>query len=192
MAIQLRRGEYAKLDASKLLPGEYAIVLDEKKVFICFSPGDIKEVQLAEDFDTGVYTQILDIGATSENGMLYLTYKGEIISEGVDLISAVRIFGKIDSVEKLPDAGKPGDSYLIDGHIYIFSGGAWVDLGSIVGPKGETGPVGPQGEQGPKGDTGGVAYAVFSVENGNLIVTNNPEVTKTNFYLENGNLILEV
>ena len=28
------------------------------------------------------------------------------------------------------------------------------DLGSVIGPKGDTGASGPQGPQGPKGDTG--------------------------------------
>ena len=30
------------------------------------------------------------------------------------------------------------------------------DLGSVVGPKGDTGASGPQGPQGPKGDTGDI------------------------------------
>ena len=30
------------------------------------------------------------------------------------------------------------------------------DLGSVIGPKGDTGAIGPQGPQGPKGDTGDI------------------------------------
>lgn len=169
MAIQLRRGEYAKLDASKLLPGEYAIALDEKKVFLCFSPGDIKELQLAEDFDTNVYTEILDLGIKTENDKMYLTFKNEIISEGIDLAAAVRIFGTKESEADLPEIASNGDGYLINGHLWLWTAGKWEDVGNIEGPagpegpqgpRGEIGPIGPQGERGPagpqgeKGDTG--------------------------------------
>lgn len=151
MAIQLRRGEYAKLDASKLLPGEYAIVLDEKKVFICFSPGDIKELQLAEDFNTDVYAEILDLGIKTENDKMFLTFKNEIISEGIDLAAAVRIFGTKESEADLPETASNGDGYLINGHLWLWTSGKWEDVGNIEGPAGTEGPQGPRGEIGPIG-----------------------------------------
>lgn len=56
MAIQNRRGPYGKLVKSKLLPGEYAIVLqddpfcaDGKAVYICFAAGDTKRMATFED-----------------------------------------------------------------------------------------------------------------------------------------------
>lgn len=56
MAIQNRRGPYGKLVKSKLLPGEYAIVLqddpfcvDGKAVYICFVAGDTKRMATYED-----------------------------------------------------------------------------------------------------------------------------------------------
>ena len=56
MAIQNRRGPYGKLVKSKLLPGEYAVVLqddpfctDGKAVYICFVAGDTKRMATYED-----------------------------------------------------------------------------------------------------------------------------------------------
>ena len=56
MAIQSRRGPYERLDTSKLLPGEYAIVLqndpfcrDGKAAYICFRAGDTKRLATYED-----------------------------------------------------------------------------------------------------------------------------------------------
>lgn len=56
MALQNRRGPYERLDTSKLLPGEYAIVLqndpfcqDGKAVYICFRAGDTKRLATYED-----------------------------------------------------------------------------------------------------------------------------------------------
>ena len=56
MAIQNRRGPFGKLDTRKLLPGEYAIVLqddpfcqDGKAVYICFRAGDTKRMATYED-----------------------------------------------------------------------------------------------------------------------------------------------
>ena len=56
MAIQNRRGPYEKLDTTKLLPGEPAVVLqgdplceDGKSVYICFTAGDTKRMATYED-----------------------------------------------------------------------------------------------------------------------------------------------
>lgn len=56
MAIQVRRGQYVKLDKRKLVPGEHAVVLegdpyceDGKSVYICFSAGDTKRMATYED-----------------------------------------------------------------------------------------------------------------------------------------------
>nr|DAR45217.1 MAG TPA: tail fiber protein [Caudoviricetes sp.] len=52
---------------------------------------------------------------------------------------------------------------------------AKVDLGSVIGPKGDTGAVGPAGPAGPKGATGATGpqgkagiSPTFSVEGGHL------------------------
>jgi hypothetical protein len=51
----------------------------------------------------------------------------------------------------------PGDGYIIGGHVWIWDGAHWVDIGQMQGPAGATGPAGPQGPaggQGPVGATG--------------------------------------
>lgn len=63
MAIQNRRGMFVQFDATKLLPGELAAALDEKKLFICFSPGDAERILCESDKQ-----ELLDeISTISEN-----------------------------------------------------------------------------------------------------------------------------
>jgi hypothetical protein len=56
MAIQNRRGDYAKFDPQKLLPGEWGIVLtgdsnaaDGMACYMCFSPGVVKRMATYQD-----------------------------------------------------------------------------------------------------------------------------------------------
>lgn len=56
MAIQHRRGQFVNFDPSRLVPGEWAVVLegdnnagDGQTVYICFSPGRVKRVAFIED-----------------------------------------------------------------------------------------------------------------------------------------------
>lgn len=53
MAIQMRRGQLANYDKSKMLPGEWGISIDNdsdnQKAFISFAPGVSKEVMMVED-----------------------------------------------------------------------------------------------------------------------------------------------
>lgn len=69
MAIQHRRGIYEKLVKSKLLPGEYAIVLqddpfckDGKSVYICFKAGDTKRMATYEDMRENIQDATDEIG----------------------------------------------------------------------------------------------------------------------------------
>lgn len=79
--------------------------------------------------------------------------------------TGVNILGSYDNLGALQEdhpTGNPGDAYLIDGDLYVWSSNesAWKNVGSIEGPqgeqgpqgeKGETGAAGPQGPQGPAG-----------------------------------------
>lgn len=67
MAIQNRRGIFSDLDPTKLLPGEYAVVIsgdpdntDGNGVYICFAPGQVKKIALTEDtsLDGKVYPEL--------------------------------------------------------------------------------------------------------------------------------------
>lgn len=67
MAIQNRRGVYKNFDPSKLLPGEWAIVLsgdpdarDGKAAYICFAAGDVKQIATVEDMNEIISSQVKD------------------------------------------------------------------------------------------------------------------------------------
>ncbi len=73
--------------------------------------------------------------------------------------TGINILGSYNSLEELELAhptGNLGDSYLIDGYLYIWNEiiSAWENVGAIQGPKGDKGDTGVQGEQGPKGEKG--------------------------------------
>jgi hypothetical protein len=71
--------------------------------------------------------------------------------------TGVTILGSFANEAELPASGSLGDAYLIAGDLYVWNGSIWDNVGSIEGPKGDTGNTGPQGIQGIqglKGDTG--------------------------------------
>lgn len=61
----------------------------------------------------------------------------------------LRFLGALPSVADLPVTGTPGDAYVIDGRIHMFStAGAWVD----------SGPVGAPGADGTDGKDGQIRF----------------------------------
>lgn len=79
------------------------------------------------------------------------------ITEGGGGGTGLNIIGELESEEELPDEGTPGDAYLIEGDLWVWSDTGFANVGNIQGPIGPEGPQGPKGdtgEQGPKGDTG--------------------------------------
>lgn len=75
---------------------------------------------------------------------------GDTGPQGVGLT----ILDNLTDESELPESGSAGDAYLINGHIWTWSGTAWVDGGLIQGPKGETGEQGEKGDQGDQGEQG--------------------------------------
>ncbi|WP_445480465.1 hypothetical protein ACULLL_10020 [Lysinibacillus irui] len=75
--------------------------------------------------------------------------KGEKGEQG----TGVRILGTLPDEGSLPPTGEPGDAYLINGDLYVWSDTTndWTNVGTIKGPKGDTGPQGPEGPQGLPG-----------------------------------------
>lgn len=68
MAIQNRRGKFPKFDPSRMVPGEWAVVLDEdpsardgRSVYICFAAGSVKRMATYEDMVENVSNSIVDI-----------------------------------------------------------------------------------------------------------------------------------
>lgn len=73
--------------------------------------------------------------------------------------TSVTIAGNVPSAASLPTGlgvGDAGQGYLTDndGHLHVWSGTAWTDVGAVRGPEGATGATGPQGIQGTVGMTG--------------------------------------
>lgn len=52
MAIQMRRGNAANYDESKMLPGEFGVAVDEEELYIAFSTGNSKRVLTEDDAET--------------------------------------------------------------------------------------------------------------------------------------------
>ena len=79
--------------------------------------------------------------------------------------TGVTILGSFTNVGQLPANGSAGDSYLVNGDLYVWSTNtsSWSNVGNIQGPAGPQGPIGltgsagatgSQGLQGPTGATG--------------------------------------
>lgn len=84
-----------------------------------------------------------------------------------DTGAALKAKGTKPSEGDLPATGNTaGDMWTVNGIGFVWDGAAWVNIGSVQGPKGDKGDTGPagadgangakgdRGEQGPKGDTG--------------------------------------
>lgn len=78
--------------------------------------------------------------------------------------TGIQVSGDYESEESLKDehpTGTPGESYLINGELYIWSAttNQWVNAGKLqgaTGPTGSVGPTGPTGATGKVGATGSV------------------------------------
>lgn len=69
--------------------------------------------------------------------------------------TGITLKGTLANTGLLPPSGNTlGDAYLISGNIWIWTGSAWTDGGTIQGPTGPTGATGATGPTGPKGDKG--------------------------------------
>ena len=63
MAIQMRRGNLANYDESKMLPGEFGVAVDEDELYIAFATGNSKKVLTEDD----AVTVDSALNSTSEN-----------------------------------------------------------------------------------------------------------------------------
>ncbi len=69
----------------------------------------------------------------------------------------VQLLGSVDNEIDLPSTGNTiGDSYIVNanGHLYVWGGSSWSDVGQIVGPQGVQGIQGTTGPQGLPGVDG--------------------------------------
>jgi plastocyanin len=89
-----------------------------------------------------------DAGATGPTGAT-----GATGAQG----TSITFLGSVATVEDLPAAeNSVNDAYIVvaDGDLYVWSGTAWNNVGTIQGPTGPTGPTGASGADGLDGDTG--------------------------------------
>ena len=100
--------------------------------------------------------------------------KGEKGEQG----TGVRILGTLPDESSLPPIGEPGDAYLINGDLYVWSDTTndWTNVGTIKGPKGDTGPQGPEGPQGLPGKDADLTEVNQEIANLQQTVTNNQQV----------------
>lgn len=96
------------------------------------------------------------VGATGAQGPTGAT--GPAGADGEDGTS-VTIAGSVANAAALPtDLGPSdaGDGYITqdDGHLHVWSGTAFTDVGTVRGPEGPTGPAGTSGAVGATGATG--------------------------------------
>lgn len=80
--------------------------------------------------------------------------------------NAIRVLGRVNAVDALPTSGaEPGDSYYVDRDLHVFNGDSYMNVGPVVGEKGDMGPAGPEGPQGPVGPSGESAFDIAVREN---------------------------
>ena len=121
-------------------------------------------------------------GTAGQNGAQGST--GATGPKGADGTS-VKILGSTGAGSDLPVSygGSIGDGYLTsNGHLWIWNGTAWQDVGIIQGPQGSTGATGPTSTvPGPSGATGATGTLIPATTStlGGVIVGHNLTVDST-------------
>lgn len=112
-----------------------------------------------------------DTGATGDTGPTGPT--GDTGATG----AGVTIKGSYNTYEELINehpTGNEGDSYLVNGSLYVWNGTTWENVGNIKGEKGDKGETGQQGVKGDTGDTGSSGFSpIVNVDHsaGQIVIT---------------------
>jgi hypothetical protein len=87
--------------------------------------------------------------------------------------TGVSILGGFASESELPATAMAGDSYLINGDLFVWSSvdQSWISVGNIQGPQGAQGATGATGPQGPIGLTGAVGATGATGDQGPIGLT---------------------
>ena len=115
--------------------------------------------------DTGDTGAVGSAGATGPKGDTGATGTG------------ITIKGSYTTYEELihdHPTGNDGDSYLVNGSLYVWNGTSWENVGNIKGEKGDTGPQGIQGVKGDTGETGDTGFSpIVNVDHvtGQIVIT---------------------
>ena len=101
---------------------------------------------------TGVEGPTGPTGATGLQGPTGVTGPAGADGTSVNIVGGVDTEGSLDPSY----GGSVGDGFITedDGHLHVWNGATWDDVGPIVGPEGATGPTGVTGPTGPTGVTG--------------------------------------
>lgn len=186
MAIVHRQGDYPNFDPTKMLPGEWAVVLngdpgivDGRAVYICFAAGDVKRMATHND----MLQQFNDI-----NSDLIIE-----LTEGVNSATA----NANSATEYANRAGNNATSQAKAAEEATNSANAIVDVierklenGELTGPQGPVGPAGADGSNGVVTTMQG-QYA-FQVQNGHLMLIYPDDTTPPDYSIESGHLILTI
>lgn len=157
----VERGYIEGGDATEPTPDAFAQVFEELDKEIAAS---LKEAKDSGDFDGTTFTPSVDVlgnlSWTNDGGKVnpatvnikgqkgdafkYADFTPEQLAalkgpKG-DNGTSVTILGSYASEEELKaaqPAGSMGDSYLVQGSLYVWNGGEWENVGSIQGPKGD-------------------------------------------------------
>lgn len=119
-----------------------------------------------------------DTGATGDTGPTGPT--GDTGATG----AGVTIKGSYNSYEELINehpTGNDGDSYLVNGSLYVWNGTAWENVGNIKGEKGETGSQGVKGDTGDTGSSGFSPIVNVDHSTGQIVITTEDGSTTISF-----------
>jgi len=143
--------------------------------------------------DRGIQGPKGDVGAAGATGPVgpqgpkgEQGVKGDTGAAGI----GINVKGQVVNFTQLPSSNLlTGDAYVAADttSLWVWSGSAWINLGSIQGPQGAEGP---QGAQGDKGDTGAIA-TVLNLPNDydSFTITRSGGVITRVEYLKQGSII---
>ena len=128
--------------------------------------------------DTGLKGDKGDKGDTGDAGPTGPVGKTGPKGDTEDTGTGVTIKGSYNSYEELiynHPTGSDGDSYLVNGSLYVWNSSAWQNVGNIKGEKGDTGDI---GQTGAKGDAGESAYVNVNHRSGTINIGVNGGVSE--------------
>lgn len=152
LSLVLPKGQDAVIVADDLPPeapslGKLWFRADDGSLYFWYE--DIDSAQwIAVSGPMGPQGETGDTGETGPQGEQ--GPKGDKGDTGAGLV----ISGELDDPSELPAEGFPGEGYLIDGDLWVWTGSEWEDVGQIQGPEGPPGPKGDTGDTGPAGANG--------------------------------------